>query len=138
MGLREVLGIGALAGIGLTVSFLVANLAFTDQVRQNPDLLTQRDIRCGESPALAQRPTRTRWSRARACPPSRKSLRRDYRRAPRPAVLVTRAFAGPCQEVWNQAKLAVLVAAVISGAVAAVILGKRTPTTDPLEDATPS
>ena len=35
MGLREVFGIGALAGIGLTVSFLVADLAFTDQVRQN-------------------------------------------------------------------------------------------------------
>lgn len=35
MGVREVLGIGALAGIGLNVSFLVANLAFTDQVRQN-------------------------------------------------------------------------------------------------------
>jgi len=35
MGMREVLGIGALAGIGLTVSFLVANLAFADQVRQN-------------------------------------------------------------------------------------------------------
>jgi len=35
IGVREVLGIGALAGIGLTVSFLVANLAFADQVRQN-------------------------------------------------------------------------------------------------------
>src|SRR5487761_1223735 len=35
MGLREVLGISALAGIGLTVSFLVADLAFADQVRQN-------------------------------------------------------------------------------------------------------
>ena len=72
MGLREVLGIGALAGIGLTVSFLVANLAFADQVRQ------------------------------------------------------------------NQAKLAVLVAAVISAAVAAVILRKRTPTVDPIEDALPT
>jgi NhaA family Na+:H+ antiporter len=72
MGLREVLGIGALAGIGLTVSFLVANLAFADQVRQ------------------------------------------------------------------NQAKLAVLAAAVISAAVAAVILRKRTPAVDSLEDALPS
>src|SRR5487761_2647324 len=35
IGVREVLGIGALAGIGLTVSFLVADLAFADQVRQN-------------------------------------------------------------------------------------------------------
>ena len=35
LGIHEVLGIGALAGIGLTVSFLVANLAFADQVRQN-------------------------------------------------------------------------------------------------------
>jgi len=69
MGLREVLGIGALAGIGLTVSFLVANLAFADQVLQ------------------------------------------------------------------NQAKLAVLVAAVISALIAAVILRKRTSTADPLEDA---
>ena len=69
LGLRELLGIGALAGIGLTVSFLVANLAFADQVHQ------------------------------------------------------------------NQAKLAVLVAAVISALVAAVILRKRTPTADPLENA---
>jgi NhaA family Na+:H+ antiporter len=72
MGLREVLGIGALAGIGLTVSFLVANLAFADQVRQ------------------------------------------------------------------NQAKLAVLVAALISSVVAAFILRKRTPTDDSLEDALPT
>ena len=35
IGVREVLGISALAGIGLTVSFLVADLAFADQVRQN-------------------------------------------------------------------------------------------------------
>lgn len=72
MGLREVLGVGALAGIGLTVSFLVADLAFADQVRQ------------------------------------------------------------------SQAKLAVLVAAVISALAAAVILRKCTPTADPLEDAAPS
>ena len=35
MGLREVLGVGALAGIGLTVSFLVANLAFSATAEQN-------------------------------------------------------------------------------------------------------
>jgi len=69
MGTREVLGIGALAGIGLTVSFLVANLAFADQLRQ------------------------------------------------------------------NQAKLAVLVAAVISALVAAFILRHGTSIDDPLEDA---
>jgi Na+:H+ antiporter, NhaA family len=69
MGLREVLGIGALAGIGLTVSFLVANLAFADQVRQ------------------------------------------------------------------NQAKLAVLVAAVMSASVAAIILRKRSSDDGSMEEA---
>jgi NhaA family Na+:H+ antiporter len=39
MGIRDVLGIAALSGIGLTVSFLVANLAFADQVRQNQSKL---------------------------------------------------------------------------------------------------
>lgn len=35
MGIREVLGIGALVGIGLTVSFPVENLAFAEQIHQN-------------------------------------------------------------------------------------------------------
>ncbi|HUZ19034.1 MAG TPA: Na+/H+ antiporter NhaA [Acidimicrobiales bacterium] len=35
MGLREVLGVGALAGIGLTVSFLVANLALGATAQQH-------------------------------------------------------------------------------------------------------
>jgi Na+:H+ antiporter, NhaA family len=69
MGTRDVLGIGALAGIGLTVSFLVANLAFADQARQ------------------------------------------------------------------NQAKLAVLVAAVVSALVATIIFRTRVPTVEPLADA---
>jgi NhaA family Na+:H+ antiporter len=66
MGVRDVLGVAALTGIGLTVSFLFANLAFSDQVRQ------------------------------------------------------------------NQAKLAVLVAAVISAVVAALILRRRNSAQDPV------